>query len=114
MVWKYDQNTLVPTPIITGESDGINIQIIEGLAEGEKVGIISTDATYGTYLADVVRSAGKREDEETIARELFHILREFDDEQVTVMYSESFDDKGIGQAIMNRLLKAAGHQVIQV
>lgn len=37
MVWKYDQNTLVPTPIITGESDGINIQIIEGLAAGEKV-----------------------------------------------------------------------------
>ena len=92
----------------------INRMAAAKMAEGEKVGIISTDATYGTYLADVVRSAGKREDEETIARELFHILSEFDDEQVTVMYSESFDDKGIGQAIMNRLLKAAGHHVEHV
>jgi len=28
------------------------------------------------------------------------------------MFSESFDESGIGQAIMNRLLKAAGHNVI--
>ena len=40
------------------------------------------------------------------------VLREFDDEQIDIMYSESFDDSGIGQAIMNRLLKAAGHNVI--
>ena len=30
------------------------------------------------------------------------------------MFSESFDYAGIGQAVMNRLLKAAGHHVVQV
>lgn len=30
------------------------------------------------------------------------------------MYSESFSTYGMGQAIMNRLLKAAGHRVITV
>ena len=49
-----------------------------------------------------------------IARHLFRILREFDDDNVEVMFTESFETAGIGQAIMNRLLKAAGHQVIQV
>ena len=42
------------------------------------------------------------------------VLREFDDESIDVMFSESFDDSGIGQAIMNRLLKAAGHCVIRL
>ena len=30
------------------------------------------------------------------------------------MFAESFPHEGIGQAIMNRLLKAAGHQVVRV
>ncbi len=30
------------------------------------------------------------------------------------MYSEAFDSTGMGQAIMNRLLKAAGHKVVNV
>ena len=43
---------------------------------------------------------------------LYKILREFDDWNVDAIYSESFATPRIGQAIMNRLLKAAGHQVI--
>ncbi len=61
-----------------------------------------------------IKSAGTRMDEETIARHLYQILREFDDEEVEVIYSEAFDESGIGQAIMNRLLKAAGHHVEQI
>ena len=53
-------------------------------------------------------------DEESIAHRLYAVLREFDDEEVTLIYSESFDAGGMGQAIMNRLLKAAGHQVLDV
>ena len=47
-----------------------------------------------------------------IARHLFGILREFDEEDVDCIYSEAFDTPKIGQAIMNRLLKAAGHHII--
>ncbi len=104
--------------IIEGDSDKvcdyINEQAAAAKAQGHKVGIICTDETISAYSADVVKSAGNREDESTIARELFKILREFDDEKVDIMYSESFDDNGIGQAIMNRLLKAAGHNVIKL
>ena len=92
----------------------INSQAKNNMEQGKRVGVICTDATFDKYHADEVKSAGNRENEETIARELFKILREFDDDKVDVMYSEAFDDSGIGQAIMNRLLKAAGHHVESV
>ncbi len=102
--------------IIQGEQskvvEYINRKAKEAAAEGKKVGVIGTDATKDLYEADIVKSVGNRDDESTVAHELFKVLREFDDENVDVMYSEAFDDSGIGQAIMNRLLKAAGHNVI--
>lgn len=83
--------------------------------DGAKVGIIATDETVARYRAeskaDSIKSAGSRTDEAAVGRNLYRILREFDDEDVTVMYSESFSESGFGQAIMNRLLKAAGHHV---
>ena len=85
---------------------------------GQKVGIIATDETLQKYQegsgADSIKSVGSRADEDAVGHSLYRILREFDDEDVTVIYSESFSDSGFGQAIMNRLLKAAGHHVEQV
>ena len=79
---------------------------------GKVTGIICTDETKDRYHADYVYSAGTRSDEETVARQLFKILREFDDDGAQVMYSESFAGGGICMAIMNRLMKAAGQKVI--
>lgn len=90
----------------------INGCLGECRAGGMKSGVIATDETAAGYVADSVKSVGKREDECAIARHLFQILREFDDEGVQAIYAEAFDSKGVGLAVMNRLLKAAGHQVI--
>ena len=76
--------------------------------------MIATDETAGSYRASSIKSVGRRKDEVQIARRLFRILREFDDEGIEVIYSESFEGRGVGQAVMNRLLKAAGHQVIHL
>ncbi len=85
------------------------------LALGKKVGIIATKETQAKYIpAADLKVAGTREDEATIANRLYGILREFDEDQVDFIYSESFDREGIGSAIMNRLLKAAGHHVEKV
>ena len=81
---------------------------------GEKTGVIATTEVLEQYHADVVKCIGSREDEEAIARNLFSVLREFDDEHVTSIYSESFPAHGLGQAIMNRLLKAAGHRIVRL
>ncbi len=91
--------------------DYINSRAKEAKENGKRVGVICTDSTKALYEAEVIKSVGDRSDENTVAHELFKVLREFDDENVDVMFSESFDDSGIGQAIMNRLLKAAGHNL---
>lgn len=95
-------------------ADYINRQSVLDKEAGEKTGILGTEELLEQYHADVVKCIGSREDEETIARNLFSALRDFDDEQVTSIYSESFSSQGLGQAIMNRLLKAAGHRVVRL
>lgn len=90
----------------------INARAAEDRAGGHRVGVIGTDEALARYRADVIRSLGSRRDEDSIARHLYSILREFDDEQVTRIYSECFETTGLGQAIMNRLLKAAGHKLV--
>lgn len=83
-------------------------------ARGVLTGVIAASETAQDYHADVVKSAGERADEEHIARKLYTFLREFDDEKVEEIYSESFESEGFGQAIMNRLLKAAGYRVVRL
>lgn len=102
--------------IISGPAERVTAYInacaAKDRAGGHRVGVIGTDEVLPEYRADMVRSLGSRQDEESIARHLYSILREFDDEQVTRIYSECFETTGLGQAIMNRLLKAAGHKLI--
>lgn len=104
--------------IINGETscviEYINNELRRLKKEGHKTGIIAADDTVDKYYADIRKTIGKRDDERGIARELYRILREFDDEKTTVIFSEAFDTAGVGQAVMNRLLKAAGHKVIQI
>ena len=94
--------------------EGINRMARERSAQGYRVGVIGTEETVARYRADSVKSVGTRTDESTIASHLYGILREFDNEKVDYIYSESFATGGIGSAILNRLLKAAGHHVIEV
>ena len=77
--------------------------------QGRKIGVIATNETVSFYNYGTVRNIGTRENEKTIARNLYRVLREFDEEDVEAIYSESFAVQGIGRAIMNRLEKAAGH-----
>lgn len=92
----------------------INALTREAQAMGKSVGVLATEENKDRYVADHVIVIGQRQDEAEIARHLFDVLRQFDDLQVDVIYSESFAAAGIGQAIMNRLLKAAGHKRIFV
>lgn len=81
----------------------------EAHREGRTVGIIATGETLPFYNYGIVKNIGTRENEKTIARNLYKVLREFDEEDVETIYSESFAVQGMGKAIMNRLEKAAGH-----
>lgn len=92
----------------------INRELLKAAGAGRRAGVIATDETAGSYRNGKIKSMGKSADEEAAARCLFRILREFDEEHIEVMYAQSVPTKGVGQAVMNRLLKAAGHQIIYV
>lgn len=103
--------------IVEGETEAviaaINRYAEEAWNRGENVGIIGTEETVSRYPRGIVKSIGSRREEESIALHLYEVLREFDQCQVTAIYSEAFYTPKMGQAIMNRLLKAAGHKVIK-
>lgn len=92
----------------------INAKLSEAKNAGRKTGVITTDENAGCYNADSVKSLGKRTDEKAIARNLFRVLREFDDEGIEIIYTECFALDGISQATMNRLMKAAGHKEVNL
>lgn len=102
--------------IVSGNQRAVTREIhrlcTEAHEQGKRVGVIAAEESCGDYDADCVRAVGCRADDAAVAAHLYDVLRGFDHEQVDVIYSESFADGQFGQAIMNRLLKAAGHRVI--
>ncbi|MCY6958772.1 L-threonylcarbamoyladenylate synthase [Clostridium brassicae] len=79
-----------------------------------KVGVMATNETLSEYSNALVKSLGSRKDLYSIGKNLFKVLREFDDENVDIILSESFEEKEMGIAVMNRLKKAAGFDIIKV
>lgn len=104
--------------LVEGESravvSAIRRLVEEGLAEGRKVAVICTEETRDQYSGGILRCVGTRTRQETIAHNLFAVLRELDDLGAEIIYSESFSQDHLGRAVMNRLMKAAGYRVIQV
>ncbi len=108
--------------LVEGEDEAV-WQAICGLVEkagveGVAAAVMTTDENADRYRERfpglAVKSLGSRDDQAAVARRLFAVLREFDDLNVDRIYSESFPSDNVGQAIMNRLLKAAGHSVLKV
>ena len=79
-----------------------------------KTGVIATEETMDRYDADEVISVGSRSHMETVTANLYDVLREFDHRDVDVIFSEGFEGEEYEEAVMNRLVKAAGHQMIRV
>jgi len=104
--------------IVSGDEDDVVSKINEltaqAIASDLKVGIIATSVTADRYNQGQILVIGDRADEKSIAHNLYDILRRFDELGVDVIYSESFSTPQMGQAIMNRLLKAAGQKTIEV
>lgn len=104
--------------LVKGESSQVIKKINELAKEkeegGYRVGIIGTKENIPGYTSGLIKNIGKRGEVNSIAANLYRILREFDDSDVQYIYSEAFEEQELGQAIMNRLKKAAGYQMIRV
>jgi len=102
--------------VVEGSLEGI-IDKVQELVDaqrklGKKVGIMAMEETAPRYHADVVKVVGSCQDPRAVAKNLFRVLREFDVEGVNFVAAEGIEPTGIGLAVMNRLRKAAGYNIV--
>ncbi|WP_258960839.1 L-threonylcarbamoyladenylate synthase [Paenibacillus aquistagni] len=105
--------------LVQGASDiAVSAYILEDLRrakqQGEKTGVLAFAEHVGRYQADVVVELGSLTQLEQGAHRLYDALRHFDEEGATYILAETCSYEGMGLALMNRLLKAAGHHVIVI
>ena len=104
--------------IVSGEEEKVCSYIRSCCRElealGKRTAVIASEETFLEYEAVKVINIGRREDEEGIARALYESLRDCDDNNIDVIFSEEFMTPRLGAAIMNRLTKAAGYEIIKV
>lgn len=80
------------------------------------IGVLTIDEhvqDFDSSACEVI-SLGSLSAPDQIARRLYAALREFDERGIDLIYAESLPETGIGQAVMNRLSKAAGHRRIEL
>ncbi|WP_425464463.1 L-threonylcarbamoyladenylate synthase [Paenibacillus oralis] len=102
--------------IVRGAADRvaarIQAELAAAAARGEKTGVLAFDERLPSYRADFALSLGSETELAAAAHRLYAALRRFDECGVTYILAESCPEDGLGAAVMNRLLKAAGHRVI--
>lgn len=111
---EKDNNYMVDVDSTSKIVSKINELVDEKKVAGFKVAVITTSENSDKYNCDNILIAGERAQGETIAARLYQVLRKCDELDVDYIYSEAFNEGELGGAIMNRLLKAAGHRVIEV
>ena len=91
----------------------INELINDYKAKNISVGVLATEQTKHFYKDVPVLCLGDRTEPFEIAANLFKAFRNFDDTSIEVILSEAVESKGIGMAVMNRMNKAAGYNIIK-
>ena len=79
-------------------------------AENKKTGIMCMSKDVDKFECDYIVDLGKDYDE--VAANLFDALIKMDEAKMDIVYSVCFESRGVGQAIMNRLLKSAAYRII--
>ena len=100
-----------PAELVVGSDAFLQAQVDAKRAQGIRVGVLTS--ADSTVKADVlITGAADKNDLPSLARTLYGALREFDERGAQHIYITTVSKDGIGLAIMNRLIKASGHNVI--
>lgn len=78
--------------------------------QDRKIGVLTI--TGSEYKAEIVKFLGK--DLNSVAKHLFSALRELDNQNLDLILAEGCTTRGIGLAIMNRLRKASGYNIMKL
>ncbi|GAC1566351.1 MAG: L-threonylcarbamoyladenylate synthase [Ktedonobacteraceae bacterium] len=110
----------VPLLLYDGSSEAMRAAMLAELrqrqARGERVGVLVADEDMAAFQHSgaLVYSLGSAADAAQMASSLFTGLRALEDAHAQVILCRNFDEGGLGLAIRDRLLKAAGGKVIRL
>ena len=79
-----------------------------------KTGVLCFDDCAASFPDCVIETFGRSDDLKTQAQLVFDRLRAFDDTDVTEIFAQCPDDRGLGLAVANRIKKAAGFRIVEV
>ena len=99
-----------PVTVVTGRPDRSAREIAQRMGSGS--GILCFDEFAELFAGHEVRRLGSWKDKAAQAQRVFEALRAFDGTDVTDIYAQCPDSRGLGLAVGNRLKKAAGFHVI--
>jgi len=101
--------------VVTGSPQNIAAAINAFIKKDRdiKTGVLATEETFQLYDDDaVILCAGSGLKPDDIARNLFNLLREFDEKGVKRIFAEGLAETGVAASVMNRLQKAAGYDIM--
>jgi len=90
----------------------INEQSAAAKRRGERTGVLAFEERLASYQADLVLSSGSERLLQQGAYLLYDALRSFDNAGTERIWAEVCSEEGIGAALMNRMMKAAGSSII--
>jgi L-threonylcarbamoyladenylate synthase len=88
-------------------------EVVESLKKQGKKKVAIISPSGHEYKADITKSLGDRGDFGEIAKNLFRVLRKMDEEKVDAIVVEGMETQGLGLAIMNRLRRASGGNIVR-
>ena len=100
-----------PVTVVAGDPAASAAYIRDRVTE--KSGVICFTEYLSWFAGCETHDLGPAEDREEQARRVFDALRAFDGTEVTEIFAQCPDSKGLGLAIGNRLKKAAGFHVVE-
>lgn len=101
--------------LLEGDKVAVRQELLKALSryqeEGQKVGLLTASSWLPPGECFTVNLAG-RDDPAAAATRLFAALRKMDEEGIDIILAEGIPEEGIGMAVMNRLRKAAGKNIL--
>ncbi|MBR6682367.1 MAG: translation factor SUA5, partial [Clostridia bacterium] len=102
-----------PVYLVCGDDDKV-IEFFLEKQEKENCGILCFDGDTERLSDKNVLTFGNADDEQAQAHLLFDRLRKFDSMDVEKIYARMSSERGLGLAVYNRLIRAAGFEIINV
>jgi L-threonylcarbamoyladenylate synthase len=103
--------------VVNGSPSSVATYINKQASSAKKrIGVLATDQTFDMYDLNKysVLNVGDRSKPELIGAGLYAALRKFDELCVDIIFAEGIAGTGIGEAVMNRMAKAAGGRVVNL